>query len=212
MFLARIGSFRTERLNAERIACTHLADFLRLYQDPRVTATLTPHGRPLQETEIERNLQSKLEHWGRYGFGDWCFQDRADGQFVGRAGLRQVETDHRQEVELAYALMPEFWGNGLATEMVRAILKLAFDRIRLEQVVCHTLTTNRASQRVMEKAGFRFEKCILHVGKPHLLYRLIHSDFKRNVEHPPAVLRSRSRDLGAWIASADARLDFHGTV
>jgi hypothetical protein len=75
-------------------------------------------------------------------------------------------------VELAYALMAEYWNRGLATEMAGAILSVAFERLGIEELVCFTLTTNRASQRVMEKAGFEYERDVVHAGQPHMLYRV----------------------------------------
>jgi RimJ/RimL family protein N-acetyltransferase len=45
-------------------------------------------------------------------------------------------------------------------------------------VVCFTLTTNRASQRVMEKAGFEYERDIVHAGLPHVFYRITASGWK----------------------------------
>lgn len=44
--------------------------------------------------------------------------------------------------------------------------------------ICYTLTTNRASQRVMEKLGFRFEKEMIHAGLPHVFYRMTAADFR----------------------------------
>jgi RimJ/RimL family protein N-acetyltransferase len=75
-------------------------------------------------------------------------------------------------VELAYALAAEYWNRGLATEMARAILNLAFERLGLTNVVCFTLPTNRASRRVMEKVGFDYEREVTHVGSSHVLYRI----------------------------------------
>jgi RimJ/RimL family protein N-acetyltransferase len=46
--------------------------------------------------------------------------------------------------------------------------------------VSFTLTTNRASQRVMEKAGLGFDRRIEHAGLPHLLYRLSAPDALRD--------------------------------
>jgi RimJ/RimL family protein N-acetyltransferase len=44
--------------------------------------------------------------------------------------------------------------------------------VHRSDLVCFTLTTNHASQRVMEKVGFRYERDVLHAGLPHVLYRL----------------------------------------
>ncbi len=164
-----VDSFRTDRLTAERLRPDHFGDLCRMHRDPRVTATL---GGVRSDEETQAWLQRNLEHWEQYGFGLWMFHDLTEGQFVGRAGLRHVEVEGQDEVELGYALLAEYWGQGLATEMARACLQIGFEQLGLVDVVAFTLTTNLASQRVMQKAGFTFERAIRHVGLPHVLYRL----------------------------------------
>jgi [ribosomal protein S5]-alanine N-acetyltransferase len=72
-------------------------------------------------------------------------------------------------VELAYALVAEYWNRGPAPEMARAVTDLAFERLGLTNVVCFTLPTNLASRRVMEKVGFAFERNLVHAGLPLVL-------------------------------------------
>ena len=151
-----------------------------MHRDPRVMATLAPAGAPnggvLSDEETRRFLRRHLDHWDRHGYGLWVFRDEAGGQFVGRAGLHSTNAGGREEV--AYALMSEYWGRGLATEMAEGILAVAFEHLHMTEVVCFTLTTNRASQRVMEKAGFEYERDIVHAGLPHVFYRLTASGWK----------------------------------
>ena len=146
-----------------------------MHRDPKVMATLAPAGAPnggiRSEEETRQFLSGRLEHWERHGYGLWVFRDAADGRFVGRGGLHNTHVGGHDEVELAYALMAEYWGRGLATEMAEAIVAVAFERLGMTDLVCFTLTTNRASQRVMEKAGFEYERDITHAGLPHVLYR-----------------------------------------
>ncbi len=77
-----------------------------------------------------------------------------------------------EEIMLLYALMPQYWGKGRATEMSRAILDEDFERIGIPNVVAFTLPTNQASRRVMEKLGFQYERDFIHAALPHVLYRL----------------------------------------
>ncbi len=74
-------------------------------------------------------------------------------------------------VELLYALRPDRQGQGLATELAGAVVRCAFDELVLPELVGYTLPTNTASRRVLEKAGFRRERDVVHAGLPHVLYR-----------------------------------------
>ena len=164
-----VETFRTDRLLAERLSEGDLADIRRMHRDPRVMATL---GGLRSDEETARYLRDNLDHWDRYGYGIWALRDRTDGRFVGRAGLRNTHVGGEDEVELAYALVADYWNKGLATEMARAILKVAFEDLGLTDVVCFTLPTNGASRRVMEKAGFEYERDVVHAGLPRVLYRI----------------------------------------
>lgn len=177
-----IESFRTDRLIAERLRHEHFAELRRMHRDPMVMATLAPagakNGGVLSDEETQRFLCRHLDHWERHGYGLWAFRDRTNGRFVGRAGLYNTHVGGSVEVELAYALVAEYWGKGLATEMARAILAVAFERLGINDLVCFTLTTNRVSQRVMQKAGFEYERGVVHAGLPHVLYRIIASRWR----------------------------------
>jgi RimJ/RimL family protein N-acetyltransferase len=168
-----IETFRTNRLTAERLRPDHVSDCCRMYSDTRVMATL---GGVRSDEETREWLQQNLEHWERHRFGLWVFRDQSDGGFVGRAGLLHVQVEGTDEVELSYALRSEYWGRGLATELARACVQIGFEQLGLASVVAFTLTTNRASQRVMQKVGFTFERDISHAGLPHVLYRLCRED------------------------------------
>jgi RimJ/RimL family protein N-acetyltransferase len=162
-------TFCTERLRAERLRPEHLDELCRMHRDAQVMATL---GGLRSDEQTRRFLQESLDHWERHGFGLWVFRDRGDGRFAGRGGLRKIAVDGRDEVEVAYALMTDFWGKGLATEMAAATVRVAFEQLGLAEVVAFTLPTNWASRRVMEKVGFQYERDIVHAGLPHVLYRL----------------------------------------
>jgi [ribosomal protein S5]-alanine N-acetyltransferase len=162
-----MDEFKTRRLRAERLRPRHLEELCHLHGDPRAMATL---GGVRSDDVTRTYLATNLAHWDRWGHGLWVFRDTA-GSFVGRGGLRHLEIGGADEVEVAYALLPDFWGQGLATEMARAMLNLGQSQLGLSRIVALTLTTNHASERVMVKLGMVFERRIEHAGEPCVLYR-----------------------------------------
>ena len=106
-------------------------------------------------------------------------RDAATSRFVGRGGLRHTVVEGKPDVEVAYGLMPEFWGRGLATELARESVRVGFVDLQLADLVSFTLPTNRASQRVMEKAGFRYERDVIHADLPHVFYRLTEQQWRK---------------------------------
>jgi ribosomal-protein-alanine N-acetyltransferase len=171
-----IMTFRTNRLIAERLRVEDLDELCRMHHDPSVMATL---GGLRSDEQTRQFLCDNLRHWDRHGYGLWMFRAQADGRFVGRGGLRHVHVGGHDEVEFAYALMAAFWGNGLATEMAKAIVTVAFEHLGMTDIVAFTLATNQASRRVMEKVGCQYELDIVHAGLPHVLYRIKREDYVR---------------------------------
>ncbi|WP_256871644.1 GNAT family N-acetyltransferase [Nostoc sp. TCL26-01] len=164
-----IEAFSTARMIAERLRFEHFAEIDTMHQDPQVMATLGGVRSPEQTRQF---IDKNLEHWERYGFGLWVFRDKVNGKFIGRGGVRYVNVAGNDVVELAYALMSAFWGQGLATEMGESILKIAIEQLGFSELACFTMTTNFTSQRVIQKLGFRYEGDIVHANLPHVFYRL----------------------------------------
>ncbi len=161
----------TPRMRGEPLGPEHEAAMAELTLDPRVYRTLWPWSEPPSRADVRTSLLDKRGHWERYGFGLWLLRDRATGELVGRGGLQYTDAVGGFAVEAAWAIVPERWGQGLATELARASVRVAFDSLRLPEVIAITLPTNAASRRVMEKAGFAFDRDIVHVGLAHVLYR-----------------------------------------
>jgi RimJ/RimL family protein N-acetyltransferase len=70
-----------------------------------------------------------------------------------------------------YALRPDAWGRGYATEIAMVSVAHA-RRVGVGEVIGMTATDNRASRRVLERAGVRFERTFTRAGLPHWLGRL----------------------------------------
>lgn len=161
------------RLRPERPWQEHADLYGELFADPAVAATLWPGAlggarTPRQASAI---LAADIGHWQRDSFGPWVFFEEATGAFVGRGGLRHCKIAGSDCVELLYALRPEAWGEGRATEIAFLSLTCAGD-LGLPEIVGMTLLTNLASRRVLWKAGLRFDRVQTHAGLPHWFGRL----------------------------------------
>jgi RimJ/RimL family protein N-acetyltransferase len=152
----------------ERFEAHDEDDLLRLHQDPEVARTL---GGKRTRPEVQAMVARLVAHWDERGFGVWTIRERDTGAFVGRGGLSAVTIEGRPEIEVLYALMPPFWGQGLATEFTAGSVECARTTLGLGEIIGYTTTGNIASQRVLENNGFGLEGEIFHAGLPHLLYR-----------------------------------------
>jgi len=164
-----LDELRTERLLLRRPTPADHADLLRMHSDPEVMATL---GGVRSEAETGAYLRQLIAHWDNHAFGYWIAHDPETGAFAGRAGLRLMVVAGQPEIELGYGFMSDYWGRGIATEAAAAIVRVGFESVETRDLVCFTETTNDRSQRVMEKAGFRYEKDFVYADISHRLYRL----------------------------------------
>jgi [ribosomal protein S5]-alanine N-acetyltransferase len=90
----------------------------------------------------------------RLGQSLWLVMRDGAGEAIGMCGL--VERETLDSPDLGYALLERHAGLGYATEAAAAVLRHVREVIRLPKLAAITDPDNRASQRVLEKLGFRY--------------------------------------------------------
>ena len=75
---------------------------------------------------------------------------------IGTATLR-ITNLHNREMEISGALLPDFWGQGLASEAGRALIAWAFTTLNMHRIWAVCNPENIGSWHVMEKVGMRRE-------------------------------------------------------
>lgn len=160
-------SFSTKRLTAERLHEGHLADLVELHLDPDVSRYLGG----VRSPEATRTyLEVNITHWERHGFGLWVLRTPA-GEFAGRAGIRHVDVEGTDEIEVAYTLKRTLWDQGLASEITNALTSLGLLQLEIPSLIGMVSVENRASRRVLEKAHFVLERSATHHGEEVVIYR-----------------------------------------
>ena len=114
-------------------------------------------------------LERFIDHQERHGFSFWAVVERDSSAVIGDAGLVHLAF-RGPEVEVGYRLKSPFWGKGYATEAARAWIAHGLEQLRLDRIVGVTHPENVASQRVLEKAGLRYERMSLYNGNRVRLY------------------------------------------
>ena len=162
-------SFQTARLEAERLSPKHLPDLLTFHQDSQAMAGL---GGVRDEAETSRYLTRNLDHWADHGFGIWMLRETGGDYSIGRVVLRWLSTESVKDVEIGFALLPAYWGRGIATEAAKFCLQLARVDLDLKTLIGVTIPENHASQRVLGKLGFRHVSELTVSETKCLLYRI----------------------------------------
>ena len=76
---------------------------------------------------------------------------------IGSIGLMPGKHVHRYTVELGYWLAEPYWGKGIMTQAVQSLSEYAIHDLKMHRVFAEPYTTNPASARVLDKAGFTCE-------------------------------------------------------
>jgi RimJ/RimL family protein N-acetyltransferase len=121
-----------------------------------------------------------------YGFFALEFADRETKRgLVGFCGYRQFEDT--PQVELLYAIAPEYWGEGLVTEAAVEVLRHGFETCAVERVVASTDTPNQRSVRVLQRLGMTFDCRREFHGLDTVFYSMTREEFEtRDITVRPA--------------------------
>ncbi len=139
---------RLLRLTAEHAS----AIFEGWAQDARVTLYL--HWRPHSDiSETVAHAERCEEAWNAGSSYTWVLEDRESGEVIG--SIAAHDSGHR--VGLGYVVSRSWWGRGLAPEAVAVVTQWFLGRPGVRRVWAVCDVENRASGRVLEKAGFRLE-------------------------------------------------------
>jgi RimJ/RimL family protein N-acetyltransferase len=171
---------QTERLNLRHWLPSDREPFARLNADARV---MEHFPNVLSREESDQGVDRIESHFQEHGFGLCAAELRETGAFIGFVGLAipSFEAHFTPCVEIGWRLGAEYWGQGLATEGAREMVRYAFEVVKLNQLVSMTVPANMRSRRVMEKLGMTrdpsddFDHPNLPDGHPlrhHVLYRL----------------------------------------
>ncbi|MFF3004141.1 GNAT family N-acetyltransferase [Kitasatospora sp. NPDC057940] len=169
---------RTDRLLLRPWRDTDLAPWAAMNADPEVREHL---GDVLTREQCDASVARFEAERAARGYGWLAVEVRATGEFVGLAGLDEVDEGLPfTGVEIGWRLARAAWGHGYATEAARAVLAHGFDSLGLPEILAVTTATNHRSQAVMRRLGMTsdpaddFEDPTAPEGplRPNVLFRL----------------------------------------
>jgi RimJ/RimL family protein N-acetyltransferase len=76
---------------------------------------------------------------------------------VGGIGIHPQKGIMKKNAELGYWLGEKYWGHGIITRAIKEVVDFAFGNFDITRLYARPFGTNTASQRVLEKNGFKLE-------------------------------------------------------
>lgn len=143
----------TERLEHRAMTVDDAEAFYALNSHPDVMRyTGEP---PIGSVDECRQAILSYPDFESVGYGRWACVLKETREMIGFCGLKYLP--ELGETDIGYRFLPEFWGQGLATEACVACVRFGFETIGLKRILGIVLPDNAASIRVLEKIGMKPE-------------------------------------------------------
>ncbi len=154
-FFSDLPVLETERLMLRRVSMRDAQDIFDYSRDPEVARhVLWEAHRSMADTRAY--LRFILRQYREGTPSSYAIVLKATGRVIGTIGFMAYDRDNNM-VEVGYSLARCQWNHGYATEALRAVLRLAFQDMRMHRVEAQHEVDNPASGAVMRKCGMRRE-------------------------------------------------------
>ena len=114
-------------------------------------------------------IETKLQKGYREsGFGFYLVELKATGVKTGMCGL--VKREGLDDVDIGFALLPQYENKGYAYESSMAVIQYAKNKLKINKLAAITMPSNLTSVKLLEKLGMKFDKKISLPGDPEELF------------------------------------------
>lgn len=165
----------TERLILRNLTFDDAPFILHLVNTPSWIQYIGDRG--VRNLEDARNYlkNGPLKSYELNGFGLYLIVLKTAGTPIGMCGL--IKRPSLKDVDIGFALLPEYTGKGLAFEAASATMEFAKNNLQLSRIVAITDPENERSQKLLLKIGLQFEKVIPAAAESEELF-LFGADFQ----------------------------------
>lgn len=148
----------TDRLHLRQLSLDDADFILQLLNEPSFIQNIGDRGVRTLDDACSYILKGPVASYEKHGFGLWLVETKESGAPIGICGL--IKREVLADVDVGYALLPQFWSQGYALESASAVLSYARERLGLKRVLAVVNADNHSSIRLLEKIGFQYEKMV----------------------------------------------------
>jgi RimJ/RimL family protein N-acetyltransferase len=128
--------------------------FLRIHRDKLARKGFMTYPKNLKEAK--KDLKGKISAMKKK-IGE-TFAIEINGEFVGYVEIERLDKKYyKHQAKIGYCLDKKFRGKGITTKAVKLITDYGFKKYKLKRISGWCRTFNKASARVLEKAGYKLE-------------------------------------------------------
>lgn len=161
----------TDRLFFRKLQRTDFEAWLGFHQDKRTSEFwngLPNNPQVACEQDFARTFYRYKNNLG----GKQAVILKSTSELIGLSGLLVQEVDGVQEIEIAYSLLPKYWGKGYASEAAEMCRRHAFEHLNVTSLISIIQINNVPSQKVALNTGMLLEKLTEYGGNQVHIYRI----------------------------------------
>ena len=167
----------SERLLFRTAAASDFGPWLAFHKDPRTSGhwIMEPM---LPEDACRQWFDAQSYRYENDLGGMNALVDKSTGRLIGFCGLLVQTVDQKTELEIGYSILPEYWGQGYATEAAIKCRDYAFEHYNIESIISIISLTNKASETVALKNGMKISAVTSYKGNRVNIFRIDRSEWK----------------------------------
>ena len=128
------------------------------------TLKYLPWGPHSDISVTRRRILSWIENYKYTNVYNWAIYLKSAGEVIGSISV-ELSDEKEETCEVGYCIGKAFWGREIMPEALRAVIHYLFYEVGYKKIIARHDVLNRASGRVMQKAGMKFDKIIHNVGR-----------------------------------------------
>ncbi|HVT12208.1 MAG TPA: GNAT family N-acetyltransferase [Fimbriimonadaceae bacterium] len=144
--------FRTPRTTVRRLTHSDAEAMAEIYGDVEAMR-FVGDGRPLTIEICSHWVDVTDRNFEKRGYGMMAATQAETGKLIACVGI--VHPGDQAEPEVKYAVRRDWWGQGIATELVKGAVEFGRSKHRLDRMIATVYVDHAVSQGVLRKAGFR---------------------------------------------------------
>ncbi|MGL5942382.1 MAG: GNAT family N-acetyltransferase [Waterburya sp.] len=158
---------QTPRLILRQLNEDDLDNLVTLDSDPEVMRFINGGIAVSRKAIAENFLPYVMSYDNQDELGFWAIIEKSSQEFIGWIFLRpeadfkllqQLNLADSEAIELGYRIRKLSWGKGYTTEASQALVNRCFTESKINKINAWALAENKASVRVMEKAGLKLQQ------------------------------------------------------
>lgn len=156
-------TIETARLILRRFRLEDAEDMFNNWAGDPVVCRYLSWGPHREVEDSRKRILNWVNNYGNNNFYVWAITIKSKNICIGSISL-EISNDIGSSCEVGYCVGTDYWNRGIMTEALRAVMHYLFYEVGYQHIQAKHDVLNKASGKVMEKAGMHYLKTEYHVG------------------------------------------------